>query len=361
MKWHKFQLAGLLALCAVPSGVWAQAEDSDSATPDGFDKVTFATVERIMDTAVQNIARRYALNPAQTQNTSELMRREVRQFLKDHEAQIWPAIRSLLESGFGKNLPEDIDEVKRLGEVARPLAKEAKEAIFRANAEWREILTEEQKKVHDFDLEQMDKTFEHVDSFLGSWQEGKPIQGGGLFPQPKAAIGGPPRPPKPVIGTTRPIVDTIDVGILTTFVEEFIKDYKLTEGQITTARSILEEFKEKAEAFKSFNKQDFAKIVADRNKARAARDADGIKKATTAHKKLLEPFYELFAQMEDRLRSQLTTTQLDVYKQKNQPKRASAKTERKKKSVEKVDEAEKPDKAPAETEEPQTEEQDDDG
>ncbi|MCH7808347.1 MAG: hypothetical protein IIB60_03900 [Planctomycetes bacterium] len=318
-------LMGLLVVVFCGSAAALGQEGStDSVAPSGFEP-TSATIERIMDVAVGNIARRYNLNETQTQYTGELMRREVRRFLIEHEAEIWPAIRGILATQMGINPPDDPEEVKRLGAAARPLAKLAEETIFRANAEWREVLTDEQKKMHDFDLAAMRQTFVHVDESLASWEEGKPTDAG-IFPPAPSPVGGPPVPPKPRTTSTTVIpTDQIPVGILATFVEEFIKDYRLDEGQITSARSILTEFKAKAETFKNTNKEAFAKIVKERSKAQTKRDTKAIKEVTARHKRMLQPFYALFAEMEGRLKGLLTTAQKEQYAERNQAKSRRAK------------------------------------
>lgn len=266
-----------------------------------------------MEAAVHNIAIRYNLNEVQKQYTGELMKREVRRFLRDHEAEVWPAIRGMLATQMGTRPPDDPEEVKRLGQGARPIAQLAKEAIFRANAEWREILDAEQKALHDFDLAEMREAFTQIDENLAAWEKGEPAADKGIFPPPSGRPG-PPLPTKPPLTKHKGlVVDEVPIGILEAFVEEFIKDYQLDEGQITAARSILAEFQEKANSFKKAKKEEFAQIVAEREKAKAERDTGGIRRATAKHKKLLEPFYAIFGEMEERLQGLLTTAQKEQY------------------------------------------------
>src|SRR5262245_51306188 len=65
----------------------APVENKQSADPNS---VSTVTVEKIMDTAVKNITKRYNLNEEQAKLTDEIMKRRVRQFLKDHESDVWP-------------------------------------------------------------------------------------------------------------------------------------------------------------------------------------------------------------------------------------------------------------------------------
>ena len=274
-----------------------------------------ATVERICDQAVENIARRYNLNDAQTAVTHRIMTRDVAKFLKEHEEVVWPVIRELLARQLQP--PESPEDLQRIGKVARELAKLANDAILRANEEWRQVLTDEQKRMHDFDLAEMEKTFSQIDRNFAEWEQGKASEKS-IFGPPKVVQGGPPRPNRPPDGELPgPTVATFKVGIFDTFVEEFIKDYELDAAQIEAARSILKEFKAKADDFKSTKKAEFAKIEAARNAALAEGDYATARKKDAEHKELLEPAYQLFAQMEGRLRNLLTTAQVERYAAKN--------------------------------------------
>ena len=270
------------------------------------------TIEMVCEQAVRNIAMRYNLNEEQTAETQKLMKREVNKFFRDHEDAIWPLIRSMFTAQLGRKPPEDLEELKRIGRGARPLAQLAKEAIFAANEEWRRILTADQKKMHDFDLAEMEKTFEQIDRNFEAWAEGEPRENP-LFPGPEAAARGPAPPPRPPRGLPEPEIETFKVTIFDTFVEEFITDYELDEAQIGSARSILKEFKAEANDLKAAKKAEFAKIAAEQKQALGERDQKKIKQLETQRKKLLEPVYELFAKMEQRLKGLLNSRQLERY------------------------------------------------
>ena len=132
-----------------------------------------------MDQAVRNIGRRYNLNAAQLEKTDAIMRRGVREFLHKHEGEVWPAIRDILTSPKG---PTDPEAAKRIGRIGAPLVGLAKQAILDGNAEWRLILTPEQKRTHDFDLKEMNKQFEQIEKNFADWTEGKTTEGG-VFPK----------------------------------------------------------------------------------------------------------------------------------------------------------------------------------
>lgn len=264
-----------------------------------------------MEEAVRNIARRYNLNEAQSRETDQLMKREVHKFLKDHEAEVWPVIRDLLAAQFGGKPPEAA-EAMRIGKSARPLVGLAKDAIVRANEEWRSFLNTDQKAMHDYDMAEMDKTFQKIEKNFDDWALGQPTDAG-LFPPPPAEDLSPPKPRKPSPGLPDPEVEVFRVSIFDTFVEEFIKENQLDHGQIDSARSILKEFKSKANDFKKAKKLELSKIAAAQRTALDARDREKMVAAEAERKKLLEPVQALIGEMEERLKGLLTTGQLERY------------------------------------------------
>lgn len=299
----------------------AKAGDKDSALPvDLTQPAAAATIERICDQAVVNIGRRYNLNDIQQEETDRIMTKYVHSFLKEHEDEIWPAIRELLANNLKP--PETDEELRRLGKAARKLAKLAHKAVKDGNAEWRKILTNEQKRTHDFDLAELDKTFAQMDQNFGEWSDGKRTkENESIFPKPQVAGGGPrPGPPTPIKPsdewTPRGKAVPFELTVFDTFVEGFIKEYGLDTAQIVSARSILKETKAKAGNFRSTKKSEFARIEEARNKAIAARNRDEQKKLDAERKKLMEPVYGLFAGMESRLRDLLTTAQVERHQAK---------------------------------------------
>ncbi len=313
-----YLLLGMTLLWA-PAG---RAEPPDKASVEEVDnslgagKVpAAATVERIMDQAVRNIAARYNLNDVQTAETSTIMKRRVQRFLKEHENEVWPVIRDLLASQLKQ--PDDIKDMMRIGKTAGPLARAAHDAILKGNEEWRLLLTAQQKEMHDFDLAEIGTTFEQIDQTLSDWQEGTPTDKG-IFPQPQLAGREPSRPARPPQGKLPPPeVEVFDPNkIFETLVQEFIKEWDLNEGQITAARSILEEFKGKANDFRESKKAAFAQLATQQREAMERRDLDGIKKTRAANKKLLGPVFGLCTEMEGRLRNLLTTAQIERHAEK---------------------------------------------
>jgi hypothetical protein len=290
------------------------ATPEDPASRD----VTSATVERIMEQAVRNIAATYNLSPEQVEMTDKLMKTRVRAFLKEHESEVWPLIRELLTTQMGNKPPEDIEQVKRIGKAAKPLAKLAQEAILEGNQEWRKHLTPEQKTLHDFDLKEMEDTFKTINQRFDAWAEGNPPPGG-LFPQPTPSAERPQRPGRPAPGPlpeARTEVVAVRESFFDTFVNQFILENQLDPGQVTAAKSILNEFKAKAQDFKNAHKEELAGIAVAQQTAKDAKDQEKLAEVDEARKQLLQPVYQLFGEMEERLTPLLTSVQLAKYKER---------------------------------------------
>jgi len=270
------------------------------------------TVDTILDQAVKNIAARYNLNEAQTAKTAEIMRREVNDFLRTHEEKVWPIIRDLLQAQLGNKPPNDKEMIKRIGKAAGSMMGSVEEAILRGNEEWRMYLDPEQKRMHDYDLAEMDRTFKQLEANFDAWAEGKPNPGP-LFPAPPPPQLSPPRPRQPARGLPEPEIEIFRPTLFETFVEEFIKKYQLDKAQIETARSILVEFQGKANDFKNFKKDELKAIALEMRTAHEQADRAKLRDAEAKRKKLLVPVHELFAEMNGRLMSLLTTAQIQRF------------------------------------------------
>ena len=338
----------VVAICLQVAGVRADAEDLKPKATESIQDLNTgdkATVERIMDTAVNNIARRYNLNKAQTDKTRDIMYRETYRFLREHEDQVWPLIRDFLsQQGLGQP-PNSVEEMKRIGEAAGPMMELIREAIVRGNQEWRMFLTEEQKVMHDYDMQEIDRTFEKIDDNLDRWAQGD-TGAGGIFPRAPLPSAGPAKPPRPPDdGLPEAVYDTIfePKRLFDAFVESFIKQYRLDQSQIDAARSILVEYKAKAVDFKSAHKADLKVIGAKWRAASEAGDRKLLLQAERDQKELLAPIHGMLGEMQNRLMALLTTSQKQQYAartKKPAPAKTKPKTAETPKPKEKKDEPE---------------------
>lgn len=275
-------------------------------------------VDSMMDQAVENISRRYNLNDDQKAKTKKMLVEEVTKFLDTHE-NIWPLVRDLGRYQIKGEAPEG-EIARRIGENALPLLEDIRETIMTCNADWDSILSDEQRALHEWDLNDMELTFKKMDENFTAMRQGKP-RNPGIFPGPNTEheVKAPPvrtKPPKDFKPTLRrnaredkPQEDEWEL-----YVQVFIKKYELTEAQSEAAHSILRECKTRAAAYRLSKERDFAEAKKRLEDVRNSKQPAEITKTkekvwTTVLQKLRKPVDDLFQELKDRLARIPTATQ----------------------------------------------------
>lgn len=195
-----------------------------------------------------------------------------------------------------------------MGEAAGPLLDAMKESIVNGNMRWRSILTDEQKVMHDFDLEDINRQFEQVESNFKEMADGR-AEKVKLFPQATRDPAQPARPPRPnknyvpppVPTATQPQEDWWDG-----YVRNFIQKYELNDAQSEAAMSILRECKDRAKSYKKSRAQDFAKAAQRLRDARNPKLPPEVQRSKIRLWKkeddaLKKPILDLFQELKDRL------------------------------------------------------------
>lgn len=299
---------------------WAQAQSGSSAppapkpaAPAKSPEDVMMGLDRILDQIAKNLTLRYNLNERQADFTRDMLHTRVKKFLEDHHREAWPALRELMHYQMNAETPP-ADAAKRLAEAAIPLYEEAKKAIREGNEAWRQQLSDEQRKMHDFDLKEMEKQFKEVEGNLNHWKEGQPGSGS-LFPSPPAKPdpNQPRTPPKPPVDKVGPAVEGMPKDAFTAYVDEFIKTCQLDAGQTTTAKDILRETLVKVENYNQQHKVEFAKLAEDLRKAMIEGDTKKQEALDKAQKTLDEPIQGFFDEMVTRLVGTLRAEQKEIF------------------------------------------------
>jgi hypothetical protein len=145
-----------LALAALP----ALAQDSGKRKFSSL-----LNVDSLIDNYGRFLARKYNLNEQQDAFTQQLLRQKARQFLDRHEDNLRDLVDRMFEVRTGGEMSPE--ELVSWGQQVLPLFEEAKGVIIDGNAEWRNILTDEQKRIHDEDLKLMHQSLETTQEQLG--------------------------------------------------------------------------------------------------------------------------------------------------------------------------------------------------
>lgn len=328
---HAFRAAGSLCLAialSLTAPAIAQTNANDNAS--GEEKPTALThprnpmvwdVDTMMDQAVQQISKRYSLNPQQELYTKLLLKRRVREFLDEHESEVRELLQESMDMQTGRAKADPVSR-QIWAQRALPLYAQASQAILEGNEEWGSILTEEQKKIHDGDMNLMRRGFDGATTTLTQWSEGggPPIpklndptvrnktngsdekNGKGVTPNPKSV-------------TQQNIEDN-----WRSYVNLFVSAYDLDKASQNSAREkILKEQYDKAVRYRQLRAADFQKIE-KRLKTLGKSDYSEREKLKNRQVQLERRIYDLFIEMDERLQRLPTAAQaanVDAEEKKN--------------------------------------------
>ncbi len=144
-------VAGALVLAV---GGTAHAQDS---SPDRPPYTSLINVDALVDSYARLLARKYNLNDEQGDFTEAFIRERADEFLGQHRDELFSLIDEMFAVRGGAEYSQQ--EMIAWGKRALPIYEEARTLIIDGNEEWRDILDEEQKKIHDQDLELMYESF----------------------------------------------------------------------------------------------------------------------------------------------------------------------------------------------------------
>jgi hypothetical protein len=265
-------------------------------------------VDSMIQQAADNVARRYNLSPEQREKTRQMMQAGVTKFLEQNEEAIWPLVRDLARQQL-TGAPPDPETAKHIGEAALPLVEKAKQAIYKANEDWGQILSPEQKQLHDFDLREMKGQFEEINRNFEGYKDGNLVPNP-MFPQSPSKADEPPRPPRPsnVYRPSKRLEDAWDK-----YVQDFIAKYELDPGQKLSAESYLREVKQRAADHRTSRVKEYADVAKRLRESYATGD---LKKRATAErdeKALNKPINDLFDELKRRLDGIPTPAQKKKY------------------------------------------------
>ena len=284
-------------------------------------------IDTMIDQAVNNVSARYNLNRTQHEITRRMMHEGVKAFLRDHQDQIYPLIRDLARARFsGEGLT--VEQRQRIGEAAQPLLDAAKKTILDENKKWREVLSDQQKRLHDWDLHEMNGQFQQIHDNLQELAQGKPVENP-LFPPARAKTPEPDKPAMPdedrndpkikkllsEVGPVR-VVDKGDV--FDQAVENFIRDYQLDTSQQEAARSIGREYKQQAKTYRSSHEAQMKKLEEQRSEALKKGDIKTASQAEAALDKHNAQLRQFLEKMKQRLQSIPTKAQKLAYERRQQ-------------------------------------------
>jgi hypothetical protein len=325
-------LAGTLCLAG---GAVTAAQDRPSYS-------RMLNIDALIDNHARFLARRYNLSDEQDQYTQALLKQKADQFLARHREELYDLIDRVVEVRAGGEI--DTTELIAWGQRALPLYEEAKAMIVTGNDEWRAILSEEQRKVHDDDLREMYTSFSTTEDQLqriisgqmtseefrrGPGRQVPAVTGPAQVPQahtptPATPTPQPGMPPGHVArrpGTRPPGADSagsdpsipgrpqrpVRPGTASgpanfesqweAYVREFIQKYKLDSAQIERANALLKDCQEQANRIVAKRKPEMDRIEEKLKELAASTEPEKqkeLKELNERKQKMLEPINEIF-------------------------------------------------------------------
>lgn len=275
-------------------------------------KTTFLgmwSIKLMVDQASTNIARRYNLNEQQEKYTRALMANRVETFIHEHGDTFERLAAEILRAGVDPSNPPSKEAVQGWGRKALPLVGEIRKAILDGNATWREILSDPQKKVHDYDLSQMTAQFTAMEKQFQRWQAGQYIPGEGPFTGLTALAR-----QSEQIGEG-PYSTNFPEHAWDYWVKGFIRKYELDKAQIETANAILKECKERAAKYRESHKAEIEAAKERLVELLKNRDREKIKETRTRINDLNKPIADLFGILQERVNKIPTESQRAAHEQ----------------------------------------------
>lgn len=118
-------------------------------------------VDSLIDNYSRFLARKYDLDEQQDEFTQALLRQKAQKFLGQYEHEMFDLVDRMFEVRTGGTMDEV--ELIEWGKRVTPLYEQAKAIIIDGNNEWRTILNEQQRAMHDADLKLMEDSFRTTD------------------------------------------------------------------------------------------------------------------------------------------------------------------------------------------------------
>lgn len=321
------RLGGLLVvcimfgMCAPPAS--AQEQPTRPSTPENDPhNPGLWNADLMMEHAVKQLARRYDLTPEQEEFTRKYLKKQVRAFLKDYE----PELRALLVDAIElQRSPHSVNSqrMQEWAERALPVFNAAREAILNGNQEWGKILNENQKRMHQLDLDQMHVNFTMMDEKFSRWSHGG-FKVEDLYPTPPRAAAPPgddvDRSPAQVRG--RGLSPEAAVSSPEDFWENMVYQlasaYGFTKEQKASAQGILQECRNKAATYRTSKRDQLDDLLKRIDALRAQADRrDELQKLQTDMDELLRPIRrDIFNELIQRVRALATSEQQAAYESK---------------------------------------------
>jgi len=300
---------GLLAFASVLYPCISLGEDQAPANNGPFAGTPWEwDVGFLIKPYTKALTRHYNLDEKQEQYTELLLTQRLKRFLGQHDREVRSLFSEYLAYQSSGQLPPR-EAAKEFARRARPMLAAAHKEIMDGNLSWRKILNDEQRRIHDRDLEGIDKAFNEYDERFTRWSRGQ------VDPKdfPLDAEGKPRRP-----------MNFEDTWAY--YVRRFIEDYRLDQNQQETAYSLLRQMRQDAASYREAGDKEFsvlknqyqelARIDAKTEPEAYKRAKKEVSKLDARYEKLSRPIKAIFNRLKQKLEAIPRADQRQAFNQR---------------------------------------------
>lgn len=155
-------MIGVIAVVALSTATMASAQNKKADKRSRWSSML--NVDMMVETYVGFLARKYDLNEDQDEFTRQFLKQKADEFMNGSGDEVRALVDRLFDVRTGGEMSNE--ELQEWGRQATPIYEEAKRLIIDGNDEWREILTDEQRRMHDKDVKLMYQSFDTTETQL---------------------------------------------------------------------------------------------------------------------------------------------------------------------------------------------------
>ncbi len=301
---------GFFLAMSLTGPAWAQDPTEDSNELDRTKGLW--DPQRMMKQASAGIAKHYRLSKEQEEFTSKLLTQRVTKFLSKHNKGLWPLLMELTQQQMSGKEPSK-EAAKQIAEMGFPIFEDARAEIMLGQDEFRKILTDQQKKIHDRDLKGLDAQFKQIDKRFQSWKSGNVS---GRHPLANVHIG--PGRGQQIVPRSGRRANTPETK-WERYVRRFNIDYGLDDTQQRSTGAVLQDLKDHAGQYRKTHYKELVEADALVRDAQMAKPFDKQSLDTANRIRYLrnKPFDDWFEELKSRLEQVPTEKQRAAFYARN--------------------------------------------
>lgn len=156
--------AALILGCAVAAAQTTEERRRESSGGGGGYNAVIDNIDMLIDNYTRFLGRKYDLTGDQDEFTKKLIREKAYAFLDAHEEELRDLFDKMFQARTGGEMTQD--DLMNWGKRVVPIFEHAKKIVIAGNEEWRDILNEQQKVIHDGDLKLMEESLQTTEEAL---------------------------------------------------------------------------------------------------------------------------------------------------------------------------------------------------